>query len=165
MKVLARCAMLGAILWVAGCNLFTGREDDPTRCNQSYEFGNFGCARMVVIYQPPPKPWPPQPWPQQGYRWDVRVRAARPGTGADESVSQTPDSLGTPLKMIRWSQPEPGSEDTSSVWVIARLLDDNRSVNVPLPVFAADSVLHVARFAPVGSRPPVDTIRLTLQRR
>lgn len=157
MKVLARCAVLAATVWVGGCNLFTGAEEDPERCNQTYEFGNSGCARMVVIYQPPPKPWP------QGYRWDVRVRTAREGTGADASFAQAPDSLGTPLKLIRWHPPEPGSEDTSSVWVIARLLEDTRAVNVPLPVFAADSVLHVARFAPVGSRPPVDTIHLTLK--
>lgn len=157
MKVLARCALLSATLLTAGCELFTRQEDDPTRCNQTSEFGNFGCARMVVIYQPPPKPWP------QGYRWDVRVRTARDGTGADASFAQAPDSLGTPLKLIRWEPPEPGSQDTSSVWVIARLLEDTRVVNVPLPVFAADSVLHVAHFAPVGSRPPVDTIRLTLK--
>lgn len=158
MKLPGRCAMLAAAGWVAGCNLFTGREEDPERCNQTYEFGNYGCARMVVIYQPPPRPWP-----QEGWRWDVRVRAARAGTGADESVSQAPDSLGTPLELIRWSQPDPGSRDTSSVWVIARLLEDYRAVNVPLPTFAADSVLHVARFAPVGSYPSVDTIRLTLK--
>jgi hypothetical protein len=158
MKVLVRGAMLAAAVWVAGCNLFTGAEEDPARCNQTYEFSNFGCARMVVIYQPPPRPWP-----QQGYRWDVRVRTAREGTGADAVVAQAPDSLGTALKLIRWEPPEPGSQDTSSVWVIARLLEDTRAVNVPLPDFAADSVLHVARFAPVGSRPPVDTIRLTLE--
>jgi hypothetical protein len=157
MKVLARCALLSATLLVAGCELFTRQEDDPARCNESSEFGNYGCARMVVIYQPPPRPWP------AAYRWDVRVRTAR--EGGEASFAQAPDSLGTPLKLIRWQPPEPGSEDTSSVWVIARLLEDTRAVNVPLPVFAADSVLHVARFAPVGSRPPVDTIRLTLKRR
>jgi hypothetical protein len=157
MTVLARCVLLSAAVWVAGCNPFTGAEEDPARCNQTYEFGNFGCARIVVVYQPPPRPWP------QGYRWDVRVRAAREGTGADAIFAQAPDSLGTPLKLIRWYPPEPGSQDTSSVWVVARLLEDHGAVNVPLPVFAADSVLHVARFAPVGSRPPVDTIRLTLK--
>jgi hypothetical protein len=47
------------------------------------------------------------------------------------------------------------------VWVSAHLLEDN---GASLTVFAADSVPHVARFAAVGSRPRVDTVRLTLRR-
>jgi hypothetical protein len=158
MKSVARRAILcGAMLGAAGCSLLTGSDADPAVCRQTYEFGNYGCARMVVTFQPPPKPWP------AGYRWDVRVRAVREGTGAGAAFPPYPDTLPVTLELIRYQMPDPGSEDTSSVWVVAKMLEDSRAIGVPLPVFAADSLLHVARFAPVGSRPPVDTIRLTLR--
>jgi hypothetical protein len=53
------------------------------------------------------------------------------------------------------------------VWISAKLLDNPQpaQVGVPLPVFASDSTLHVVRFAPVGARPAMDTVWLTLQRR
>lgn len=158
MKSVARRAILcGAMFGAAGCSLLTGSDEDPAVCRQTYEFGNYGCARMVVIVEPPPQPWP------VGYRWDVRAVAAREGTGTDETVSSRPDTGAVPLRLIRRMQADPGSQDTASVWVVAKMLEDTRAIGVPLPVFAADSLLHVARFAPVGSRPPVDTIRLTLR--
>jgi hypothetical protein len=146
--------MLGA----AGCELLTRNEDDPERCNQTYEFGNSGCARLVVIVQPPPRPWP------SGYRWDVRTRPAREGTGTDVAFPPSPDSGANQVRLIRRMPHDAGSRDTASVWVTARMLEDPRPIQpgVPLPVFAADSVVHVARFAPVGSYAPVDTVRLTL---
>ena len=158
---LARSVVLcGAVLAAAGCHLLTGSEDDPTVCFQTYEFGNFGCARLVVIAEPPPQPWP------VGYRWDVRALPAREGTGTDVTFSSSPDTGAVALRLIRRMPPDAGSEDTASVWVRAQMLEDPRPVlvGVPLRVVAADSVLHVARFAPVGGRPPVDTVRLTLQR-
>lgn len=161
-KSLARPVLLcAAMLGVAGCELFTRNEDDPERCNQTYEFGNYGCARIVVIFQPPPKPWP------AGYRWDVRAWGARESSGAGDAVASYPDTLPVPLKLIRRTEPDAGSRDTASVWVRGQMLQDTPPwpVGVPLPVFAADSVLHVARFAPVGSYAPVDTVRLTLKRR
>jgi hypothetical protein len=60
----------------------------------------------------------------------------------------------------------PATADTLSVWVIGRLLDQSQPIvaNVPLPTFAADSVLRVLHFAKVGSPAIVDTVRLTLRR-
>lgn len=152
----AVCGLLCAMLWAAACE-----RDIPTElvesdaCAQTYEFGNYGCARLVVMVQGPPQPWP------TGRRWDVRAAAARQGTGADLALAAHPDTGAVSLGLIRWHRPAPGSEDTASVWVSARLLEDT---GAKLTVFAADSVLHVARFAPVGSPPSVDTVRLTLRR-
>lgn len=151
------------MLWTGACSrTLTGRGEDPEACPQTYEFGNHGCARLVVMVEPPP-----QPWPTSGYRWDVRAVPARDNSGADVAFSLRPGPGEIPLGLIRWHSPAPGTGDTASVWVSARMLEDPRpiQVGVPLPVFAADSVLHVARFAPVGSRPPVDTVRLTLKPR
>lgn len=157
----ARRGLLCALLGAAACERAPTDLEESGLCPQTREFGNHGCARMVVVVQAPPQPWPDR------YIWDVRALPARQGTGADVALAPRPDSGVVPLGLIRWHRPEAGSEDTASVWVSARILDAARPIQagVPLPVFAADSVLHVARFAPVGGRPPVDTVRLTLRRR
>jgi len=158
MKPLRLCAILCAMMLAGGCRLFTGSED-PEACQQTYEFGNSGCARLVLIVEPPPQPWP------SFYRWDARATPAREGTGADVGHAARPGPGMVPIQLTRWHHVTPGSGDTASVWVSARLLEDPRPIQpgVPLPTYAADSVLHVVRFAPVGSRPPVDTVRLTLE--
>jgi hypothetical protein len=158
-RSLLRLALLSGAALLAGCEGMLPRADDPTVCNQTYEFGNHGCARLVVVVEGPPQPWPVIP------RWDVRAVSAREGTGANDAAAASAGPGVTSLRLIRYHMPAPGSEDTASVWVTARMLEHVQAVGVPLPVFAADSVLHVARFAPVGSRAPEDTVRLTLKKR
>jgi hypothetical protein len=161
-NLLARLAVAcGAMLWTAGCEemLAVADSDDPAACHQTYEFGNYGCARLVVVVDAPPQPWP------AAYRWDTRAVPAREGTGTDLSLVPNPAPGAVPLRLIRHEQPAPGTGDSASVWVSARMLEDTRAVGTPLPVFAADSVLHVARFAPVGSTAPEDTVHLTLRKR
>lgn len=159
-RLLAGCGLLCVALWASGCEWApTNLVTDSDVCPQTAEFGNYGCARLVVIVQGPP------PWPALR-RMDVRAVPAREHTGADLALAPRPDTGAVPLGLIRWHPPAAGSEDTTSVWVSARILDDPQRgpAGVPLTVFAVDSVLHVARFAPVGSRPPTDTVRLTLRR-
>lgn len=161
-KLPSRRWLVCGLLWMAGCGPVIEPDDDERgACPQTGEFGNYGCARIVVMVQGPPQPWPAL------YRWDVRAVPAREGTGADRSFAPRPDTGAVPLQLTRWHPDLVGSGDSVSVWVHARLLDDVRPIQpgVPLPVFAADSVLHVARFAPVGETPPVDTVWLTLARR
>lgn len=149
-------ALLCAMLWAAGCGGETLTDlAESGGCPPTGELTNYGCATLVVMVQGPPQPWP------AGRRWDVRAVPARQGTGADLSLAPQPDSGAVPLGLIRWHPPASGSEDTASVWVSARLLEDTGAT---LTVFAADSVLHVVRFTAVGSPPPLDTVRLTLRR-
>jgi hypothetical protein len=156
MRLRAGFGLLCAMLWAAGCDRETPTDlVERGGCPPTGEFTNYGCATLVVIVQGPPQPWP------TARRWDVRATAARQGTGTDLSLAPQPDSGVVPLGLIRWHPPAPGSDDTASVWVSARLLEDT---GAKLTVFAADSVLHVARFAAVGSPPPEDTVRLTLRR-
>jgi hypothetical protein len=161
MMRLAACgALVWALLWAAGCERAPTDLAESAACPRTYEFGNYGCARLVVIIQGPPQPWP------ERYLWDVRAVPAREGTGADLALAPRPDTGTVQIHVTRWHSPAPGSQDSASVWVSARMLEDPRPVQtgVPLQVFAADSVLHVARFAAVGSTPPTDTVRLTLRR-
>jgi hypothetical protein len=157
---IARCGLSGVMFWAAGCGQTPTNLAESEACAQTHEFGNYGCARIVVMVEGPPQPWP------VGRRWDVRAMPARDGTGADLALAPRPDTGAVRLGLVRWQPPAPGAGDSASVWVSARMLEDPRPVGsgVPLQVFAADSVLHVARFAAVGARPPVDTVRLTLRR-
>ncbi|HEX2078788.1 MAG TPA: hypothetical protein VHG08_13790 [Longimicrobium sp.] len=151
-----------ALLWAAGCNQVVDVDDyERGACPPTGEFGNYGCARIVVMVEGPPQPWPAL------YRWHVYAKPAREGTGFVEGFAPHPDTGAVPLLLIRHLPPAAGSADSASVWVHARLLEDPRPIQpgVPLPTFAADSVLRVVQFAPVGERPRVDTVRLTLQRR
>lgn len=156
---IARLALLSGAILLSGCEGMLPTRENPEVCNQTYEFGNHGCARLVVVVEGPPQPWP------LGPRWDTRAVPAREGTGADLSLVPNPGPGAVPLRIIRYHMPARGSEDTASVWVTARMLEHVQGTGVPFPVFAADSVLHVARFAPVGGRAPEDTVRLTLKRR
>jgi hypothetical protein len=144
----------------AGCHATAAITPDSEACPQTYEFGNYGCARVVAVVDYPSPPWP------AAYRYDLRaVSVATPELRSSYYSSGHTTPASVTLTITRYESPPVGLGDTLSVWVVGKLLDEsNAQVNVPLPVFAADSVLHVVRFAPVGSRPVVDTVHLTLHR-
>ena len=164
---LAAAACATVLLAAGACRTTTGVEQrieqrlDPAACPQTYEFGNFGCARVLALVQGPPQPWTTR------YRFDVRLVPAREDAGAPRYVAPTAGPGPVPLQLTLYTPRTPRPLDTLSVWVVGRLLDDSPPppVNVPLPTLAADSVLRVLRFAPVGARPAVDTVRLDLRRR
>ena len=140
----------------AACNI-VDPDPDPNVCQQTYEFGNYGCTRFVIIAEGPPQPWPAT------YRWDFRATPADSANASGNGFADHP--LGGPatIHLVRYV---PVATDTTSYWVRARILEvpSPIQVGVPLRVFAADSVLRVARFAGVGQRPRVDTVRLTLRK-
>lgn len=147
------------VLGAGGCRgVIDSDERDSAACRQTYEFGNHGCARVVALVEAPPPPWPALS------RWALHVRSARPQLGAGAVPVREPGPGAVPVEVTLYALPAPG--DTASFWIVAKLLEDPRpaQVGVPLPVFAADSVLRVLRFAAVGAVPPVDTVRLTLRR-
>jgi hypothetical protein len=146
-------------LALAACHGPSPIEPPGDRCLQTYEFGNFGCARIVAVATLPPAPWP------ESYRYDVKVKSADPmlGSMAYYPGSTARDTIA--LTLTRFSPPAPAAGDTMSVWVVAKLLDQTNPIaNEPLPVFAADSALRLVHFAAVGSTPVPDTVHLTLSR-
>lgn len=132
-------------------------------CDRWYYQGDSGCARIVVILKAPAEPLPTL------YRLQVKSWFANPRDEAALAPTTDQNPRLHPLMMTvmrrNYSQPPP-VPDTASIWVIARLLEDVRpvQVGVPLPVFAADSVLITSKFTPVGSVPRVDTVQLVLKR-
>jgi hypothetical protein len=159
----AAAACAAALLAAGACRSTAGVEPrlDPALCPQTYEFGNFGCARVVAQVEASPQPSTTR------YRFDVRLVPARPDAGVSLYVAPMPGPGPVPLQLTLYSPLMPRPVDTLSVWVVGRLLDDSPPppVNAPLPTLAADSVLRVLRFAPVGARPAVDTVRLDVRRR
>ena len=149
-------------LTLVGC----GSPTEPVSarpCPQTYEFGNRGCARIMLSLREPAEPWP-------RIRWDVRVHPDADlivwDGGVDPfgywSASQ-PDTI---LDVIWQFPPYPEVLDTASAWIVVRMLEDPRpvQVGVPLKVFAADSVLRVLRFSDVGTVPEADRVWLDLRR-
>lgn len=159
-RAAALLSLAAAVASGAACRAATGPRSDAAACPQTYEFGNYGCARVVVVVAGPPVALP------ASYRFVVSATAVGAAAAGGPTASESPAALGTVrLQLTRWFPPAAGG-DTISAWVAARVLDDPRPIvaGVPLPTFAADSVLRVLRFAPVGAVPPVDTVRLALRR-
>ena len=159
---ISRVALAAVALGAGGCRSVTDRtRADPVACPQTYEFGNFGCARIVALVEGPPTPWPAR------YRFDVRAVPARSSSGATVTIAPEPGVGPVPLQLTLWGGPASAEGDTLSVWIVARLLEDPAPpvVGVPLRTFAADSTLRVIRFAKVGAVPPVDSVPLLLRGR
>lgn len=145
---------------LGACRSATGDDGvDPLACPQTYEFGNYGCGRVMAIIEGPPTPWP------ASYRFDVRARPAEIGAGAPPTFAREPGVGPVPLQLTLWNG-RIAEGDTMSVWVTAQMFEDSRSnvAGASLPIFAVDSALRMVRFAPIGSVPPVDTVHLTLRR-
>jgi hypothetical protein len=133
-------------------------------CPQTYEFGNYGCARIVVLLSPPPGSLPPL------YRLDIRAHWATPPNsvaGLVAATDQNPALTPRLFDITLWDRRLVPPGDTASLWLSARILEDVRPVviYVPLPVFPADSVLRPIHFAPVGSVPRPDTLQFILKSR
>lgn len=149
--------LIGAIgLLGAACRSTTDPSNDGT-CQQTYEFGNYGCARFVVLMEGPPEPWP------VSRRWNVRLVPINDPFAGDATANDPkpgPNSLEYSRSVLAGN-----ARDTMSVYIKGTMFDDSPAARLPgaLRVFAADSVRLLMRITPVGSRPDVDTVRLTLR--
>lgn len=152
------CALVMVGLMASACNSNTEPAVDPSLCPQTYEFGNYGCARVVVLVDGPPEPLP------AARRWSIAARLLTPDQGMVGGYSYDPGPGLHVLEFTRMFKMQNDTVDAMPAWVSARVLDETLKNVSPLPVIAADSVLHVFRFAPVGARPVVDTLHLTLRR-
>lgn len=149
-------ALVVAALLVNSCNSNTEPVVDPALCPQTYEFGNYGCARIMVIVDAPSTPLP------ASHIWDLRVAPVDKSTGVGASYGDHPVAGEHLLQLTQFFLPRV-QIDTMTIWATARVIDVTDSRLKPLPIFAGDSVMHIVRFAPVGTRPQVDTVRLILR--
>ena len=143
-----------------GCSSPTMPEDRKP-CPQSYEFGNYGCSRVVVIVDGPADSWP------ELRAWDVRVTPRRSNTAASANWSYSPGPGANVITLTRaFYRDDDKAVDTLGVTVKAALYTGRRYGEAihPAEIFAIDSAFHIMRFVPVGSTPPTDSVRLTLRR-
>ncbi|HEY0016625.1 MAG TPA: hypothetical protein VGC13_09915 [Longimicrobium sp.] len=151
-KLLSRgVPCLALLLACAGCELL---GLDNGNCPGTYG-SRYGCVRVVVVIDAPPRPWP------QRYIFSLGAVPAREGTGLKGNYGASPNTGQNRLHLARHNPPHP-DVDTASVWISATIFDNRTDwpVGVRLPVFAADSALYLADF----NRSRVDTVRLTLRR-
>ncbi len=129
---------------------------DDGRCPQTYEFGNYGCARVVALIDGSALTLPTR------YRVSVAIRPVRTTSGWEGAVASDSSVGAIPVTATLQLRPLQPSGDTVTTWVTASLTD--LSVPNVYPVIATDSVQYVLRFAPVGAVAPVDTVRLRIRR-
>ena len=144
---------------IGSCHLLDSQDHvDTAICQQTYEFGNYGCARIVVVVELTKTPLPLQ------YVFFVGANALRAGAGREAAIVGRPAIGRNHLQVIRFELPQP-PVDTASFWIYGRILEipPNHPAGQPLPVFAADSIPFVLRFAQVGMRAPLDTVVLRLR--
>jgi hypothetical protein len=145
-------ALLLALVGGAACS-----DASDSRCEQTYEFGNYGCADVVgrLVDR--------NDEPLGGVEYGVVNRERELESRFNTNViPATPDSLGNfRLRITRYLLiGPPTTPDTGSVWLIG-------SMRPPFPgpdPGIRDSVLVTLQFAPIGGVPepsPV-TIRLPL---
>ena len=142
----------------AACGSTVDPNVDDGSCRQTYEFGNYGCARLVVIVDTPSITLP------AARRWDIRAVPVPNVSGLAGGIDYEAKPGTRLLEFIRFNRLPTDTLNEFPAWVTARVIDDSRPFTSPLPVLAIDSVLHVFKFAPVGSRPVLDTVRLTPRR-
>ena len=151
-----------AMLSVNGCQILIPwiKSSIDGSCFQTFEFANNGCAKLVVLVEPPSGELP------ASYYLNVWAEPLRRvsdiGFGGGQSYDMIPEDV--PLRLMRWDW---GPGDTASAWIVAEVMDrTKRSINTGrYKTVAIDSVLHVVRFAPVGDVPVTDTVWIRLRRR
>lgn len=155
----ARSLKIAAVMLATACSSSVEPNVDDGTCPQTYEFGNYGCARAVVIVNVPLMLEMPV-----ARRWDVRAVPLVAQQLLVGGLAETPGPGANSLQLTRMLKAPTDPQDEVPTWVTARILDDSNQRTSPLPTVAIDSVLHVFKFAPVGSRPRVDTIYLTVRK-
>lgn len=144
------------VLTLHGCGSPTSSELEPEACAQTFEFANYGCAHVVVQLGNLPDDLP------GAVRWKVSADAQR-ADAFDADRGPVPEAVS--LRVILRT-PLPNEVDTTTALLTAEVRDDSGPVDLgaPLPLVASDTVSYLLRFAGVGERPRVDTLRLSLER-
>lgn len=142
------------LLGLVSCGLPFGSDAGDDTCPQTGEFSNYGCVRLVALTGDLPDGI------ATPYRWVVR--AEREGVWEFAAgVHPLPEEVTLqPVLMV-----PPQGADTMTVTVLVQVRYDTGPSTVgPLPLVAVDSVRHTVRFAPMGERPDVDTVRFDIRR-
>lgn len=144
--------ILGLASLLNSCSAPSGIKIDPNVCQQTFEFGNSGCADIQgnVLNSR-----------DEGLSGIVVTSHFLPGSDAFNGAPSTTDGAGRfTLRITRFIGAVPSSgPDTVSVFIVAA---DPRSAGVRIPATVRDSVLTRVTIAPVGTVPVPAVISMRL---
>jgi hypothetical protein len=146
--LLCRLHAIGAcVLALGACTSSTRPDADPRLCEQTYEFGNYGCVDITgQVLGSASQPLP---------NISVGPRYLRDRDDFNSPFTRTGADGRFRLRLHRYGAPPPVGPDTVSFYLHA--VDFNR------PVTGKDSVMIQVTVAPVGARAPVTSVVLRLQ--
>ena len=151
-SLLRLCALVTSVAVVSACTSSTRSEVDPRLCQQTYEFGNYGCADITgQVLGSAGQPLP-----------GISVGPIfLPGREEFNSPFANTDADGRfRLRLHRFGAPPPtGNSDTVSLYIRAI---DPRSAGLNSPARVRDSVLVQLTVAPVGAIAPITEVVLRL---
>lgn len=146
-------AVVAGLAMLSACASSPARsEEDPDRCAQTYEFGNYGCTDIAgqVLGS--------AGQPLGGIYVGARYLPDRDGFNSPY-VRTDVDGLFR-LRLTRFSGPPPAGEpDTVSLYIQA---SDPTSSGINRPATIQDSVLVHVTIAPVGAVAPLTHVVLRL---
>ena len=158
--MLGFAAIAGSTL-VSSCRAPTDNEAKAWEgpCPQTYEFGNYGCARFVILADFGVSEWPGT---SRGF-----FGAILDGGSVGSSAMQLPPAGEHVVRLIvtdfaGYSR----SPAADSIWLRGTVIDHAGPIVIGggPQVLARDSVRRAMRWTAVGTRPVVDTVRLTFRR-
>jgi hypothetical protein len=144
-----------SVALLAACDSATSAEPSDGRCPQTFEFGNYGCARLVAIARAPDGLLPTRT------RLEVALRPISRESGWEGAVAMDTALRPVQVTATLLLRPLSGAVDTVSVWVVASLRDASVAT---WPLLATDSARYLLRFKPVGAIPRLDSVVLQLRR-
>ena len=146
------------------CSAATEPHDDAWRwerpCPQTYEFGNHGCARIIVLATFADTLWP------DTLRIVVRAADSVMTLGVVEGQFGGPAQRALRMQLTDywgWQRLSASDSLELSGLVDARVLRGYVDSALP-PILATARQAFAPRFTRVGQRPPVDTVRLHFSR-
>lgn len=154
-RIMCQSLAVGTLCFLQMCTSSTAPRDS-TRCARAGEFGASGCADISVSIAPGSVAVPGK------FALEMRVRPARPNSGADPSFLESPALGVNTLRLTLFRPLQPSGTDTLSVWVVAKLFDAAAGASATVPV-GVDSSLVVLRFVPEGSVPAAHPTALSLK--
>lgn len=140
-------ALLGA------CESPTTPDPLSEPCMQTYEFGNLGCARFVLVLPPEVQDVPTTLY------WEAKWVSE--GENQFTQMRFRGDPRSRILEIKRWHSRADGPLE---IRIESVVYDADSAPEPPgghFPVLAGDSASYPVSFTPVGSVPPADTIQLT----
>jgi hypothetical protein len=148
---------LAAVLLAASlavCESTTEPEVDPSICQPTYEFGNFGCADV--------RGYVTGASGQGLYGYRVGISSAEGTNQCCGSGLATTDSTGYYSFRVFWWTPTPFDPDFVADTATLKILANRRPNSPSDTVSRRSAVIRLIRFSPVGAKAHINLVDLEI---